>query len=142
MDWRENGSQDQISRDTITHILQDHFRPEFLNRIDEIVVFHPLTRQHIAEIVDIQLRHVAQLVAERGLTLEVTEAARQFLAEVGYDPNFGARPLKRAIQRELQDPLALKLLSGEFQEGNIILVDRDEDQLTFTPVIQGEVIEA
>lgn len=139
---RENGSQDQISRDTITHILQDHFRPEFLNRIDEIVVFHPLTRQHIAEIVDIQLRHVAQLVAERGFTLEVTEAARQFLAEVGYDPNFGARPLKRAIQRELQDPLALKLLSGEFQEGNIILVDRDEDQLTFTPVIQGEVIEA
>ncbi|MEN6393741.1 MAG: ATP-dependent chaperone ClpB [Anaerolineaceae bacterium] len=139
---RENGSQDQISRDTITHILQDHFRPEFLNRIDEIVVFHPLTRQHIAEIVDIQLRHVAQLVAERGFTLEVTEAARQFLAEVGYDPNFGARPLKRAIQRELQDPLALKLLSGEFQEGNIILVDRDEDQLTFTPVIQGEVIKA
>lgn len=139
---RENGSQDQISRDTITHILQDHFRPEFLNRIDEIVVFHPLTRQHIAEIVDIQLRHVAQLVAERGFTLEVTEAARQFLAEVGYDPDFGARPLKRAIQRELQDPLALKLLSGEFQEGNIILVDRDEDQLTFTPVIQGEVIEA
>jgi len=139
---RENGSQDQISRDTITHILQDHFRPEFLNRIDEIVVFHPLTRQHIAEIVDIQLRHVAQLVAERGFTLEVTEAARQFLAEVGYDPNFGARPLKRAIQRELQDPLALKLLSGEFQEGNIILVDRDQDQLSFTPVIQGEVIEA
>lgn len=139
---RENGSQDQISRDTITHILQDHFRPEFLNRIDEIVVFHPLTRQHIAEIVDIQLRHVAQLVAERGFTLEVTEAARQFLAEVGYDPDFGARPLKRAIQRELQDPLALKLLSGEFQEGNIILVDRDQDQLSFTPVIQGEVIEA
>ena len=139
---RENGSQGQISRDTITHILQDHFRPEFLNRIDEIVVFHPLTRQHIAEIVDIQLRHVAQLVAERGFTLEVTEAARQFLAEVGYDPDFGARPLKRAIQRELQDPLALKLLSGEFQEGNIILVDRDQDQLSFTPVIQGEVIEA
>jgi ATP-dependent Clp protease ATP-binding subunit ClpB len=112
-----------------------------LNRIDEIVIFHPLTREHLAEIVDIQLGRVAKLLAERGFTLEVSEAAREYLAEVGYDPDFGARPLKRAIQRELQDALALKLLSGEFHEGEIIRVERGEEGLTFTPVLPAEVIE-
>jgi ATP-dependent Clp protease ATP-binding subunit ClpB len=131
----------QVTRDEITHVLQAHFRPEFLNRIDEIVIFHPLTRQHLAEIVDIQLRLVAARLAERGYTLEVSEAAREYLAEVGYDPDFGARPLKRAIQRELQDPLALAILSGEFREGDIVQVDRGTDGLTFTPVIQAEVVE-
>lgn len=131
----------QVARDEITHVLQAHFRPEFLNRIDEIVVFHPLGREHLAEIVDIQLRRVSELLAERGFTLEVSEAAREYLAEAGYDPDFGARPLKRAIQRELQDPLALRILSGEFHEGDLVRVDRDADGLTFTQVIQGEVVE-
>jgi ATP-dependent Clp protease ATP-binding subunit ClpB len=134
----------KVSRDEITRVLQAHFRPEFLNRIDEIVLFHPLTRQHLAEIVDIQVRRVAELLASRGYTLEVTEAAREYLAEVGYDPDFGARPLKRAIQRELQDPLALRILSGEFREGDTIRVDRGPEGLTFTaaiPVVEGEVIE-
>ncbi|MBN1536148.1 MAG: ATP-dependent chaperone ClpB [Anaerolineales bacterium] len=139
---RDNGSSEQVSRETITRLLQNHFRPEFLNRIDEIVIFHPLSRQDIADIVDIQMRHVSKLLAERGFTLEVSESARQYLAEVGYDPNFGARPLKRTIQRQLQDPLALKLLSGEFQDGDIIRVDQDSDGLTFTPILQGEVIES
>ncbi len=121
--------------------MQAHFRPEFLNRIDEIVIFHPLTREHLAEIVDIQLRHVAARLAERGYTLEVSEAAREYLAEAGYDPDFGARPLKRAIQRELQDPLALKILSGEFHEGDIVRVERGAEGLELTPVIQGEVVE-
>jgi ATP-dependent Clp protease ATP-binding subunit ClpB len=125
----------------VTRLLQAHFRPEFLNRIDEIVIFHPLTREHLAEIVDIQLGRVAKLLAERGFTLEVSEAAREYLAEVGYDPDFGARPLKRAIQRELQDALALKLLSGEFHEGEIIRVERGEEGLTFAPVLPAEVIE-
>ncbi|MBN1668076.1 MAG: AAA family ATPase, partial [Anaerolineales bacterium] len=120
-----------VSRDEIIRVLQAHFRPEFLNRIDEIVIFHPLTRQHLAAIVDIQLRRVSRLLAEKGHLLEISEAARQFLAEAGYDPDFGARPLKRTIQRALQDPLALKLLSGEFQEGETIHVDRDENGLTF-----------
>jgi ATP-dependent Clp protease ATP-binding subunit ClpB len=131
----------EVTRDEITQVLQMHFRPEFLNRIDEIVIFHQLTREHLAEIVDIQLRHVANLLKERGFTLEVSEAAREYLAEVGYDPDFGARPLKRAIQRELQDPLALKILSGDFHEGDLIRVDRGTEGLAFTPVVQGQVVE-
>ncbi|MFO3797397.1 MAG: AAA family ATPase, partial [Anaerolineales bacterium] len=133
----------RVSRDEITRVLQAHFRPEFLNRIDEIVVFHPLTREHIAGIVDIQLRRVAKLLAEKGYKLEVTEAAREYLAEVGHDPNFGARPLKRAIQRELQDPLALEILAGEFKEGDTIRVDRGPEGLTFSAgveVVEGEVV--
>ncbi len=132
-----------VTRDEIVRMLQGHFRPEFLNRIDEIVVFHPLRKEHLAGIVDIQLRRVSRLLAEKGFHLEVTEAAREYLAEVGYDPDFGARPLKRTIQRELQDPLALKILSGEFHEGETIKVDRGEEGLTFTadvPVIEGEVV--
>ncbi len=137
----ENGRS--VSRDEITRVLQAHFRPEFLNRIDEIVVFHPLGKEHLTGIVDIQLRRVAKLLAEKGFKLEVTEAAREYLAEVGYDPHFGARPLKRAIQRELQDPLALKILAGEFKEGDTIKVDRGKDGLTFSadvPVVEGEVV--
>ena len=136
------GEHPVVSRDTVTRLLQAHFRPEFLNRIDEIVVFHPLTREHLAEIVEIQLRRVVALLAERGYKLEVSEAAREYLAEAGYDPDFGARPLKRAIQRELQDPLALRILSGEFHEGDWLRVDRGPQGLTFTPVVQAEVVEA
>ena len=100
-----------------------------------------MTKEDLAEIVDIQLGHVSKLLAERGFTLEVSEAAREYIAEVGYDPDFGARPLKRAIQRELQDVLALKLLSGEFHEGEIIRVERSEDGLTFSAMLQAEVVE-
>ncbi|NMB53998.1 MAG: ATP-dependent chaperone ClpB [Leptolinea sp.] len=125
-----------IQRDEITRVLQAHFRPEFLNRIDEIVVFHALTREDIAEIVGIQLKRVAQLLAEKGFGLEVTPAARLWLGETGYDPDFGARPLKRAIQRELQDPLALKILAGDFKQGETIFVDRSGDTLTFTPLVK------
>ena len=117
--------------------MQAHFRPEFLNRIDEIVVFHPLGRQHLAEIVGLQLQRVAKLLEGRGFHLEVTDEARNFLAEEGYDPDFGARPLKRAIQRELQDPLALHILSGDFHEGDTIRVERGPDALTFVPVAQS-----
>jgi ATP-dependent Clp protease ATP-binding subunit ClpB len=121
----------QVSRDEVLRTLQSHFRPEFLNRIDEIVVFHPLGREHLRGIVDIQLRRVAALLAERGYTLEVTESARQYLAEVGYNPDFGARPLKRTIQRELQDPLAMEILSGSFPEGSLLIVERGPDGLVF-----------
>jgi ATP-dependent Clp protease ATP-binding subunit ClpB len=125
----------EVTRDEITKVLQNHFRPEFLNRIDEIVVFHPLSREHLSAIVDIQLRRVAKLLQDKGYHLEVTESAREFLAETGYDPTFGARPLKRAIQRELQDPLALKILAGEFHEGDTIQVERGSGALTFSAAV-------
>jgi len=132
-----------VTREALNRVLQDHFRPEFLNRIDEIVVFHPLGKEHLAEIVNIQLRRVKSLLADRGYHLEVTDSARKYLAEAGYDPTFGARPLKRSIQRELQDPLALKILAGDFNEGDTILVERGLDRLTFSttePVMEGEVV--
>ncbi len=136
--WLE-GRRD-VPRDEINRILQRHFRPEFLNRIDDIIVFHPLTKEDLVKIVDIQLRRMAQLLEDRGFKLEVTDAAKEYLADVGYDPDFGARPLKRAIQRELQDKLALKILAGEFQEGDTIRVDRGPDGLTFTAVAEAEVV--
>ena len=134
--------EQEVTRDAINRILQNHFRPEFLNRIDEIVVFRLLTRDQLAEIVDFQLRRVSQLLADRGYYLEVSQSAKEYLTDEGYDPAFGARPLKRTIQRELQDPLALKILSGEFREGDVIEVDRDNNGLVFTTAVQGEVVEA
>jgi ATP-dependent Clp protease ATP-binding subunit ClpB len=128
----ERGQAQQVTRDQITDILKNFFRPEFLNRVDEIVVFKPLTRENLSEIVGIQLGHVSQLLADRGLKLEISPSARQWLAEVGYDPEFGARPLKRAIQREIQDPLALKILSGEFLDGDTIKIDLVGGGLNFT----------
>ncbi len=137
----QNGRK--ASRDEITQVLQEHFRPEFLNRIDEIVTFHPLGREHMGDIVDIQLRRVSKLLADKGYHLEVGEAAREYLAEAGYDPQFGARPLKRAIQRELQDPLAFKILEGAFHDGDTIRVERDADGLAFTvdvPIVEDEMV--
>ncbi len=99
--------------------------------MDEIVVFHPLGKEHLAQIVTIQLQHVAKLLADRGYALDVTPEAAAYLAEAGYDPNYGARPLKRAIQRELQDPLALALLSGEIPVGSRVRVDVGSDGLVF-----------
>ena len=125
----ENGKA--VTRDEITHVLKDHFRPEFLNRIDEIVVFHPLLKKHMADIADIQLKRVAGLMEEKGFHLKVSSAARDYLAEKGYDASFGARPLKRTIQRELQDPLALKILAGDFHEGETILVEPGKEGLEF-----------
>jgi ATP-dependent Clp protease ATP-binding subunit ClpB len=111
--------------------MRDVFRPEFLNRIDEIVEFHPLSKDQIADIVGLQLRRVEERLAGRWLQLELTEAARDALAEAGWDPTYGARPLKRAIQRLLENPLALRLLEGEFAEGDVVRVDAGEDGLVF-----------
>jgi ATP-dependent Clp protease ATP-binding subunit ClpB len=128
----KTGQARQVSRDEVVELLKKFFRPEFLNRVDEIVVFKSLTRENLGEIVGIQLQHVSTLLADRGLKLEISPAAREWLADVGYDPEFGARPLKRAIQREVQDPLALKILSGEFSEGDTIRIDAAETGLSFT----------
>ena len=113
-------------------VLREHFRPEFLNRIDEVIVFKPLTEDQLTAIVDIQLRRLESRLAERRVHLEVTEAARKLLAQRGWDPVYGARPLKRAIQRLLQDPLAMMLLEGKFTEGDTITVDAKGGEITFT----------
>jgi ATP-dependent Clp protease ATP-binding subunit ClpB len=126
----------------VLNVLRQNFRPEFLNRLDEVVVFHSLTQEHLKEIVDIQLRRVSRLLADRRLTLVVSEAAKAHLAQAGWDPTYGARPLKRAIQRELQDPLALKILQGEFHEGDTIRVEAQEEALMFTSVAPAEALAA
>jgi ATP-dependent Clp protease ATP-binding subunit ClpB len=108
-----------------------HFRPEFVNRVDDIIVFQPLGRDEIARIVDIQLGVLERRLEERKLGIRLTPAAREYLANKGYDPAFGARPLKRLIQREIQDALALKLLSGEIAEGDTIEIDAGDGGLVF-----------
>ena len=112
--------------------LREHFRPEFLNRIDEIVEFKALSREQLTEIVELQLARLRQRLADRELSLDLTDAAKEALAEAGWDPAYGARPLKRAIQRLLENPLALRLLEGEFAAGDTIRVDAQHGDLVFT----------
>jgi ATP-dependent Clp protease ATP-binding subunit ClpB len=111
--------------------LRATFRPEFLNRIDETVVFHPLSREHLSEIVGLQLGRLEERLAERGIRIELTDAAKEFLAEAGWDPTYGARPLKRAIQRLVENPLAMRLLDNEFADGDTLLVDVRDGELVF-----------
>ncbi|QRO00761.1 ATP-dependent chaperone ClpB [Archangium violaceum] len=122
---------DEATRNDVMGILRQHFRPEFLNRVDEIIIFEPLRKKDIQSIVDIQVARMQKLLADKRLTLELTEAAEAFLAERGYDPTYGARPLKRAIQKYLMDPLALKVLGGEYAPGDHIMVDAGKDALKF-----------
>ena len=111
--------------------MRERFRPEFLNRIDEIVVFHQLTREQLAEIVELQLARLRARLADRKIDLELTPAAKELLAEAGWDPTYGARPLKRALQRLVENPLAIALLEGEFGEGDTILIDARDSELVF-----------
>jgi ATP-dependent Clp protease ATP-binding subunit ClpB len=111
--------------------MRDHFRPEFLNRIDEIVEFRPLTREQLGEIVELQLTRLRDRLAERGLGLELTDEAKQAVAEAGWDPAYGARPLKRSIQRLVENPLALRLLQGDFHDGDTVRVDARDGELEF-----------
>jgi ATP-dependent Clp protease ATP-binding subunit ClpB len=111
--------------------LRDVFRPEFLNRIDEIIEFHALSREQLGEIVELQLRRLRDRLAERGLSLELTDAAKELVTEAGWDPTYGARPLKRALQRLVENPLALRLLEGEFAEGDTVRVDAQNGELAF-----------
>ncbi len=120
--------------------LRQSFRPEFLNRIDEIIVFQPLTFEHLMQIIDIQMRRLRELLAERKITIELTEAAKRQLVEEGYDPVYGARPLKRVIQRRIQDPLALKILAGDVRDGDHVVVDFRDGEFVFD-VVAGEAEE-
>jgi ATP-dependent Clp protease ATP-binding subunit ClpB len=118
--------QTEDTRRRLLDALRGAFRPEFLNRVDDIIVFNALTREHLSKIVDIQLSNVAKLLHDRGIALEVTPAAKERIISEGYDPNYGARPMKRAIQRLVQDPLALRLIAGDFAEGDTVVVDGKE----------------
>ncbi|MDT8316484.1 MAG: ATP-dependent chaperone ClpB [bacterium] len=108
--------------------LQAQFKPEFINRVDDVIIFHSLSLEHIKIIIDIQLERLKKLLADRKLTLELSDAAKEKLAEVGFDPHFGARPLKRALQQEIQNPLSMEILSGSFSEGDTIMADLGEEE--------------
>jgi ATP-dependent Clp protease ATP-binding subunit ClpB len=113
----------------VMEIVRAHFRPEFLNRLDEIILFHRLAADHMAPIVDIQVGRVAKLLADRKIRIELTDAARAWLGRVGYDPVYGARPLKRAVQRYLQDPLADMILRGDVKDGSTVQIDEGDGAL-------------
>jgi len=116
----------------VMEVVGTHFRPEFINRVDESVVFHPLAREQIRGIAAIQLQAIEQRLAERELGLEISDAFMDRLVETGFDPVYGARPLKRAIQQELENPLAQRILAGEFQPGDVITVDLEEGEPSFS----------
>jgi ATP-dependent Clp protease ATP-binding subunit ClpB len=125
------GRDEARMKDLAMEALRRSFRPEFLNRIDEIVFFKALGEEQIVGILDLQLRNLEKLLEERNLRLYVTDAAKHFLAREGYDPVYGARPLKRTIQREIQNPLASAILRGEFKAGDTVRVDATEAGISF-----------
>ncbi|WP_426255543.1 ATP-dependent chaperone ClpB [Sphingomonas sp. DC2300-3] len=125
----EDGQSVDSVEPQVMEIVRAHFRPEFLNRLDEIILFHRLGQGHMGPIVDIQVARVAKLLADRKITLELTDAAREWLGRVGYDPVYGARPLRRAVQRHLQDPLAEAILRGEVKDGSTVKVDEGDGKL-------------
>jgi len=128
----EGGAVDEGTRRQVLDALREHFRPEFLNRIDEIIFFHALGREHMKRIIDIQIAGLTRRLEERKIHVSLTDAAKDQLVREGYDPAYGARPLKRSIQRRVLDPLALRVLEGDFLEGDTVVVDGGPDALTFT----------
>jgi ATP-dependent Clp protease ATP-binding subunit ClpB len=121
-------------RREVLDALRDHFRPEFLNRIDEIIVFHALNRDQMRQIVDIQLRGLMKRLEDRKIRIELADRAKDLVIEEGYDPAYGARPLKRTIQRAILDPLALRVLQGDFKEGDTIRIDAPGGKIQFERV--------
>ena len=134
----EENADDKQIRDAVESALKHHFAPEFINRIDETIIFQPLSRQQIRRIVDLQLGRLQKRLEENGLNLEVTEAARDQIAEEGYDPTFGARPLKRVIQN-LQNPLATEILKGQFRDGDVVRIDCQNGEFVFDKSPQSEL---
>ncbi len=134
------GTLSEGLRREVMDVVRSHFRPEFLNRIDEIIIFHPLTREHMAKIIDIQARHLLKRLEDRKIHVELTDAARDLLVREGYDPAYGARPLKRTIQRLVLDPLARKVLEGEFREGDHVLIDREGSSAAFRKVTAAQPV--
>jgi ATP-dependent Clp protease ATP-binding subunit ClpB len=134
----ENPLVDCDIRSEVLQVLRDHFKPEFLNRIDDIVVFTQLGKEQISTIIDVQLEKLRKNLEERGITLELDQSARDLLVEKGYDPVYGARPLKRAIQSLIQNALAVKLLQGEIVSGQTIRVSAEKGEMKFSPAAAEE----
>jgi ATP-dependent Clp protease ATP-binding subunit ClpB len=131
---KELGRDYERMEKEIKAILESHFRPEFLNRVDEVIIFRALSKETILRIVDIQLDLLRARLAEKKIGIEASQAAKELLAQRGYDPVYGARPLKRVIQRDIQNPLALKIISGECKEGGTVRIDADKSGgLVFSP---------
>ena len=122
---------EEKAREQVEEALTQTFPPEFLNRIDDVVIFHRLTKEDLGKIVEIQVNALAGRVRERGIEIELTDRARELLGNLGFDPTYGARPLRRVIQKQLVDKLALRLLEGEFAEGDTVSVDAADGELTF-----------
>jgi ATP-dependent Clp protease ATP-binding subunit ClpB len=125
------GGLNEGVRRQVTEALRQHFRPEFINRIDEIVFFHALGLEHMKSIIDIQVAGLLKRLADRKIRVELTDEAKTLLVAEGYDPAFGARPLKRTLQRRILDPLALQILEGEVREGDHVLVEANGEQVSF-----------
>ena len=139
----EESREEEEARHRIEKALKEVFRPEFINRVDEIIIFNRLTLEQVEQIVDLQMREISERLAEQGLTVELTDAARKWLAREGYDPQFGARPLRRALQRYVESPLSVRLLRGDFRSGDRVLVDVGEEGLTFMrmePLETGQAV--
>jgi ATP-dependent Clp protease ATP-binding subunit ClpB len=127
-------------RGRVMEVMQATFRPEFLNRVDEMLIFHQLTKEHLHSIIDIMLRGLQKRLAERHLALELKSAAKELLIEAGYDPVYGARPLKRTLQQKILDPLAVQVLAGQFHEGDTVVVDVKGDELVFMARVKAEAV--
>jgi ATP-dependent Clp protease ATP-binding subunit ClpB len=131
---QKEGEDSDAVEEQVMDVVRGHFRPEFLNRVDEIILFHRLRREHMGSIVDIQLKRLAKLLADRKITLDMDDGAKEWLGNKGYDPAYGARPLKRAIQKYVQDPLAEMVLAGKIRDGETIKITAGKDGLKFDGV--------
>jgi ATP-dependent Clp protease ATP-binding subunit ClpB len=133
----ERGGSEKEIRQIVHETLRDYFLPEFLNRVDEVIVFHPLTRAEVRRIAGLQVRRLRQQLEQNGILLEISDAAIAALAAEGYDPTFGARPLKRVVQQKIQNPLALEILNERLPPGSTVNIDRSGDDYTFSASAAG-----
>jgi ATP-dependent Clp protease ATP-binding subunit ClpB len=133
------GTAYERMKEAVLDEMRQQFRPEFLNRIDEIIVFHALSEEHLTQIVEIQLGYLRKRLAERHIEIDLTEAARSYVVRLGYNPSYGARPLKRAIQKEVETPLARLMLKGEIRDGQSVIVDYNPEhgELQFHPAVEA-----
>jgi ATP-dependent Clp protease ATP-binding subunit ClpB len=139
---QEAGDDEKTAREAVMFVLREHFKPEFLNRIDDIVIFHRLSREQIAQIIDVQLERLRAMLHDRNISLDLQDSAKELLAREGYDPDFGARPLKRAIQTMIQNPLAMQLLRGEISAGQTVIVSARDGQMEFTTSEAGSAAQS